>query len=70
MQVLIQTAGKQERKAKIELQELHHSVSTREEMIQYRLQASYSATIAKLESEIARLKEELEYRTVSMHQEL
>lgn len=70
MQVLIQTAGEQERKAKIELQELHHSVSTREEMIQYRLQASYSATIAKLESEIARLKEELEYRTVSMHQEL
>ncbi|UPQ96716.1 hypothetical protein HOP50_01g00060 [Chloropicon primus] len=70
MQVMIQTAGEQERKAKIELQELHHSVTTREEMIQYRLQASYSATIAKLEAEISRLKEELEYRTVSMHQEL
>ena len=70
MQVLIQSAGEQERKAKIELQELHHSVSTREEMITYRLQAGYSATIAKLESEIARLKEELEFRTVSMHSEL
>ena len=70
MQVVVQAAGEQERKAKLELQELHHSVTTREEMITYRLQATYSATIAKLEAEISRLQEELEFRTVSMHQEL
>ena len=70
MQALIQNSGEQERKAKLELQEMQHASQTREEMIQYRLQASYSATIAKLEAEIERLREELEFRTMSMHSEL